>query len=74
MAGEPEEDEEEEYAAGNCKHPERKSVDVSHCWGNEIAPTSAIITLGITGGVTGRFTKQEIMLPTEGNTPIARTK
>ena len=74
MANEPEEDEEEEYTAGNCKQPERNPVGVSHGWGNEIAPTSAPITMGVTGGATGRFTKQAIMLPTEGNTPLARTK
>ena len=74
MANEPEEDEEEEYVAGNYKQPERNPVRRSHGWGNENTPTSAPSTMGIPGGATGRFTKQATTLPTEGNTPSAGTK
>ena len=38
MANKPGEDEEEEYAEGNCKKPERNPIGISHGWGNENAP------------------------------------
>ena len=57
MASDPKGDKEEEYAAGNNKHPERNAFGGSHVWGNENAPTSAPSKLGITGGAEGRFTK-----------------
>ena len=74
MGNNPEEDEEEEYEAGNCKQSERNPVGGIHVWGNENAPTSAPSMLGIPGGATGRFTKQETIFSTEVNTPSAQTK
>ena len=63
-ANKPEEDDEEENAAGNRKQPARKPVRGSHAWGNENAPTSALCTLGIPGGAARRFTKQATTFPT----------
>ena len=74
IANEPEEDEEEEKAAGDRKQLARNPVGRSHVWGNENAPTSAPSTLGIHGGAVGRFTKQSTTLPVEGNTPSAGKK
>ena len=74
LANEPEEDEEEENAAGNRKQPERNPVGGNQGWENENTPTSAPSMLGIHRGAAGRFTKQATTLPEEGNTPNAGTK
>ena len=74
MSNEPKEDEQEENAAGNFKHPERSPIGGSHGWGNKNVPTLAPSTLGIPGGAAGRFTKQATTLPAEDNTPSAGTK
>ena len=62
LANEPEEEKEEEYAAGNPKQPARKPVGGYQGWENENEPTSAPSTLGIHGGAEVRFTKQETTL------------
>ena len=72
-ANDPDEDEEEENAAGNSKQPERNHVGGSHGWGNESVPTSASSMLGIPGGSARRLTKQATMLPAEGNANMKGT-
>ena len=74
MANKPEENEEEEYAAGNRKQMERNPVRESHGWRNENALTSDPSMLIILGGASGILTKQATTLPTEGNTTSAGTK
>ena len=74
IANEPEEEEEEEYAAVNHKHPARNPVGENQGWENENEPTSAPIMLVLYGGVTGRFTKQAITFPEEGNKTSAGKK
>ena len=74
LANEPEEEEEEEYAAGNCKQPARNPIGLNQGWENENEPMSSPCTLGIHGGAAGIFTKQATMLPEEGNKKMQEQK
>ena len=67
LSNEPEEEEEEEYAAGIHKQPARNPVGGNQGWENENEPTLDPSMLGIHGGRAGRFTKQATTLPEEGN-------
>ena len=74
LSNEPEEEEEEEYAAGICEQPSRNTVGGNQGWENENKPTLAPSTLGIHGGMAGRFTKQATTLPEEEYTQNTGTK
>ena len=74
LAKNPEEDEEEENTAWNCKQLARNPAGGSQGWEKENAPTLAPSTLVIHGGASGIFTKQATTLPAERNTPRIGTK
>ena len=74
LSKEPEEEEEEEYAAGICKQLARNPVGGNQGWENENEPTLDPSMLGIHGGRAGIFTKQVTTLPEEGNKQNSGTK
>ena len=74
LSNEPEEEEEEEYVAGDRKQPEMNPVGGNQGWENENEPTSAPSTLGTHRGRAGQFTKQATKLTEEGNKQNVGTK
>ena len=74
LLNELEEDEEEEYVAGNHKQPARNPVGENQGWENENEPTSAPSMLGIHGGRAGQCTKQAPTWPEKRNKKMQEQK